>query len=338
MALLLTASLGGCEKSATEGAETPSTGLLRVQSRPGGAEVWLGGRRLAETPVEAGAWLSREVEEGWLELFVVAPDGRFASKEIFVPAGATHSEALDLEPLTDRARGELERRMLAACARPDLEACRRLLSWSDRLSLSRDQWATVDGAARRLCDAGNLDGCLLSATMLRRDLPERAPLERVARAFDAVCRAGEPRGCVFTEGFEGLDWKSRFRSAGTGDWRRQADCGVGAGTCLWSGETAHDETSTVRLRLELAAPGEISFRYRAERQACCDHLDFLIDGARVARLERVGSVATYRHPVAPGRRTFAWRFQKDGAVSEGADAVWIDDVIATGVRPPAPRF
>lgn len=332
LALLLGGALAGCGGSGSEEAAASRIGWLKLQSRPGVAEVWIDGRRIGATPDDFGSWLALEVESGWVDLFAADDGGRFAAMELYVAGETEHARMLELEPITARGRARLEELLTDGCVSMDMEACRHLEAWSERLALDRADWSEIDRAARSGCTDREPAGCLLAATLRRRHLLGPASLAEIVAAFEAVCEAGEPHGCLFAEGFERDGWQARFVGRGNRGWRRTSDCGVGAGACLRSGEISHGEVSSVRLELEFDVPGEISFWYRAEREACCDRLELWVDGARVARLEAIDTAAAFRHLVAAGAHAFEWRYVKDDAVSEGADAAWIDEIVATGVH------
>jgi len=79
------------------------------------------------------------------------------------------------------------------------------------------------------------------------------------------------------------------------------------------------------------AAGNIEFAYRVssdgDSEACCDFLYFFIDSA--GQFGRTGEVPWTKvsYPVAAGEHTFSWYYLKNGSVSAGADAAWIDAVI-----------
>ena len=78
------------------------------------------------------------------------------------------------------------------------------------------------------------------------------------------------------------------------------------------------------ISLNLVAGGDLKFWYNVDSEATYDFLRFYIDG--VQQDSWSGSIgwteATYS--VSAGQRTFEWRYTKDGSVSTGADAAWVD--------------
>jgi subtilisin family serine protease len=91
-----------------------------------------------------------------------------------------------------------------------------------------------------------------------------------------------------------------------------------------SGSISHNQQSSMQMDLYLVAGGDVSFWFNVSSEANYDFLRFYIDGAQQNSWS--GSVpwteATY--PVSSGLHTFEWRYDKDGSVSTGSDAAWVD--------------
>ena len=72
--------------------------------------------------------------------------------------------------------------------------------------------------------------------------------------------------------------------------------------------------------------GVVSFTYNVSSEANYDYLTFSIDGVQLAQWSGNQS-GNFSTPVSLGQHTLKWTYVKDGSVSDGSDAVWIDDVI-----------
>ena len=72
--------------------------------------------------------------------------------------------------------------------------------------------------------------------------------------------------------------------------------------------------------------GTVSFAYNVSSEANYDFLTFSIDGVHLAQWSGSQS-GNFSTPVSLGQHTLKWTYVKDGSVSVGSDAAWIDDVI-----------
>ena len=72
--------------------------------------------------------------------------------------------------------------------------------------------------------------------------------------------------------------------------------------------------------------GTVSFAYNVSSEANYDFLTFSIDGVQLAQWSGSQS-GNFSTPVSLGQHTLKWTYVKDGSVSVGSDAAWIDDVI-----------
>ena len=76
----------------------------------------------------------------------------------------------------------------------------------------------------------------------------------------------------------------------------------------------------------ILADGSVSFSYNVSSEGYYDFLRFYIDGIQLA--EWSGSqTGNFTTPVSLGQHTLMWKYVKDGSVSIGLDAAWIDDVV-----------
>ena len=82
-------------------------------------------------------------------------------------------------------------------------------------------------------------------------------------------------------------------------------------------------------------PGGISFWWKASSEANFDVLHFISEGQTNASISGQTDWVFHTFEVTDGIHTFRWTYDKDGSATEGADRVWLDQVVfATGDRPP----
>ena len=134
-------------------------------------------------------------------------------------------------------------------------------------------------------------------------------------------------GCryAFAEDFEDDDIPSGFL---TGNWYIDAanyHAGIGS---MRANDIGPSGTTAMSVSLAYDIPGSIAFWHREQAESCCDLLYFYIDD-ELKMISSSDSWQSASYPVPAGFHTFEWRFTKDGATDQGADTVWIDDIIAT---------
>jgi len=91
-----------------------------------------------------------------------------------------------------------------------------------------------------------------------------------------------------------------------------------------------DDGQTAQIEVARAfTAGNISFRLRVSSEAGFDKLRFFVDGEEKGSWS--GTTASgwqlFSMPIAAGSHTLRWSYEKDGAISVGQDAAWIDAVV-----------
>jgi len=128
------------------------------------------------------------------------------------------------------------------------------------------------------------------------------------------------------EGFETNDFHSfPWESSGDASWvttRRERHSGS---YCAESGSIDEGERTALQVTLD-CAPGNITFYRKVSSESGYDYLTFYIDGAEKGDWSGEEDWAAVSFAVTAGTRTFEWVYSKDGSVSEGDDAAWIDDI------------
>lgn len=134
------------------------------------------------------------------------------------------------------------------------------------------------------------------------------------------------------EDFETGDFSSyAWEFAGTSNWSVQASDTFSGTYSAKSGEIGNDTTSELNLTFTSTLDGNISFARKASCENISsstgeyyDYLQFLIDGVEQEKWagETPWSIVSYNVPA--GEHTYTWKFYKDGAVTGGDDAVYLD--------------
>ena len=114
------------------------------------------------------------------------------------------------------------------------------------------------------------------------------------------------------------------------------------GSASWAGQTSlsHDGTDAARsgalghgqqcwMQTTVTGAGTVSFWWYASSEANYDYLEFLVDGEVKASMSGTSNSWTSKSfsITTPGSHTLQWRYRKDGSVSSGDDAGFVDQVV-----------
>ena len=111
----------------------------------------------------------------------------------------------------------------------------------------------------------------------------------------------------------------------TAPWVVASDQTYAGPLSLKSGMISHNQKSDISFTTVFSA-GTVSFARKVSSELDFDYLQFYIDG--VLQWEWSGEVgwAVASFPISAGSHTLLWRYVKDGSLSSGSDAAWIDSV------------
>ena len=109
-------------------------------------------------------------------------------------------------------------------------------------------------------------------------------------------------------------------------WTGATDVAFRGETSFGSRVIADDQTAAIAYA-DFFAGGALKFRYKVDSQQGFDVFTFSIDGNVVLTASGDTGWQLFETPIAAGARTLIWSYSKDGAISEGADAAWFDDVV-----------
>lgn len=129
---------------------------------------------------------------------------------------------------------------------------------------------------------------------------------------------------TFSDDFENGSFKSAFTQSGNAPWVI-TNAAVGAYAAR-SGVITDSQVSELNLSKRFVNTAAISFSYRVSSEAGYDFFDFYIDNDRKVHVSGNAGWTTASFSVGAGQHEFRWAYSKDFSVSDGADAVFIDDV------------
>ncbi len=123
-----------------------------------------------------------------------------------------------------------------------------------------------------------------------------------------------------TGDFDQFDWTQQ----GNADWVIDAEQSVYGSWSARSGNITHNQQTELQLEYDVFATDSISFYRKVSSENNYDWLEFYIDDVRKGRWSGDRNWERFVFPVEAGERTFRWVYVKDGSVSAGQDAAWID--------------
>jgi hypothetical protein len=91
------------------------------------------------------------------------------------------------------------------------------------------------------------------------------------------------------------------------------------------------QSSYLQVTLDITSPGYVYFWVRTSTQPTWDKIKFDVDGVNEGPFygwsgNTDWTFVSSEHEVSAGIHTFKWIYSKDGSVSAGSDAVWLDDI------------
>jgi uncharacterized delta-60 repeat protein len=119
----------------------------------------------------------------------------------------------------------------------------------------------------------------------------------------------------------GLVWAT----GGSAPWFAQTATTHDGVDAAQSGGITHNQQSW--LETTVSGPGTLSFWWKVSSESGYDYLEFYLDG--VLQSGRISGTADWQQgtcSIAAGTHTLRWRYSKDGSVSAGSDAGWLDEV------------
>ena len=123
---------------------------------------------------------------------------------------------------------------------------------------------------------------------------------------------------------EALDISVATAGSGDDSWFRQASVTFDSEDAAQSGDINDGQSSV--LSIDVTGPDTITFRWRVSSEEIFDFLKINLDNQVIAGISGEQDWMLFSLDVPAGPHTISWVYDKDGSVSVGADAGWVDDV------------
>ncbi len=94
--------------------------------------------------------------------------------------------------------------------------------------------------------------------------------------------------------------------------------------CAMSGDINDSQSSTMSVTVDILAPQDLTFAYKVSSEATYDFLRFFDNGTEIVNWSGTVPWAVYTYAATAGIHTFQWSYTKDGSLSTGDDAGYVD--------------
>jgi len=135
-------------------------------------------------------------------------------------------------------------------------------------------------------------------------------------------------GIVFCEALEACD--REWTLGGTAPWQYQTNVTHDGADAAVSGPVGNSQESW--MQTVAPGPGTLSFWWKVSSESNWDFLEFWIDQVRTNRISGDVDWHVQSYELGPGEHSLAWRYVKDGSVSNGTDRGWVDFVTWSPAR------
>lgn len=103
-----------------------------------------------------------------------------------------------------------------------------------------------------------------------------------------------------------------------------------------SGTISHSQNSSMLVSASVSTDDQISFYYKVSSESNYDYLRFYIDGSMQDEWSGEVGWTEASYDVSSGEHTFKWEYMKDGSVSSGGDAAWVDFIVFPAIAGSSP--
>ena len=117
-----------------------------------------------------------------------------------------------------------------------------------------------------------------------------------------------------------LEWAT----SGHNTWIPDMTTSVVGGSSLRSGVISHSRRSD--LTTQVNESGVIRFNWKVSSEQRYDRLQFIVNGRIIAQISGNVNWTEYSYELTESSNSLMWRYMKDGSISLGADAGWLDNV------------
>jgi len=194
-------------------------------------------------------------------------------------------------------------------------------TWSASSSAS---WITITSDS-----SGTGNGTINYSVLANTDRSSRTETMTIAGQTFTVSQAGVSPVTNLPEFIDNLALV--FTTGGDANWFGQTDSYYYGSGSLQSGGVGNNQSSWLETTIQ--GPVTLSFYWKVSSEARFDYLRFFIDGTQRASIS--GEVAWQQKTfsIPSGSHTLHWSYTKDGSVSSGADAGWVDRIRGDEANP-----
>jgi PKD repeat protein len=122
---------------------------------------------------------------------------------------------------------------------------------------------------------------------------------------------------------EALDYAGlTFTLSGTGSWYSQTTTTYYGGDAAQSPVITHSQSSS--METSISGKTTVKFYWKVSSEASYDYLRFYVDGVLKDSISGTVNWTQKTYTVTTAAHTIKWTYSKDGSVSSGSDAGWVD--------------
>ena len=137
---------------------------------------------------------------------------------------------------------------------------------------------------------------------------------------------------LIVEDFESGEFSEGWNNDPSHPWRIVNENSYDGEYCARSGSIGNNATTNLTLVHEAGGNDTISFYYKVSSESGYDKLHFYIDNQEKDSWSGNVNWTKVSYPIAEGRHTYKWAYQKDYSQSSGSDCAWIDYVSLPAAR------
>ena len=115
-----------------------------------------------------------------------------------------------------------------------------------------------------------------------------------------------------------------FTTGGNATWNFESTTTRSGGDAAQSGDI--DDKQVSYLQTTLVGPGTLSFWWKVSSEAGYDFLRFNLDAVEQTHIAGAVDWTQLSYFIPSGTHTLQWNYTKDGSLSGGADAGWVDNI------------
>ncbi len=140
---------------------------------------------------------------------------------------------------------------------------------------------------------------------------------------------------VLMDEFSGFSFEdgvvpANFAFTGNQNWTIVSGVAYDGDKSMKSGAITHSQTTTMTYTFNAESAGDVTFYAKVSSEASYDKLEFFIDNVSKGTWSGDIDWTLRSFPVTTGSHTLKWTYSKDGSVSNGTDAAWVDFISVPG--------